>query len=143
MILVDANVLLYVVNADARQHEAALGWLDAALSGPEPVGFADTVMLGFLRLATHASVFPRPLSIDEACGVIESWLGSPSAVVAQPADAHADRICELLAHAGSGGNLVSDAHLAALAIEHDAVLATFDRDLMRFPGLRLELLGAQ
>lgn len=141
MRLLDANVLLYAVNEAAPLHERARGWLDDALRGPEPVAFAWTALLAFLRLATHPSVFPRPLTADPASDVVRVWLAQPAAVVLEPTDRHADILAGLLAEAGTAGNLVGDAHLAALAIEHRATIATFDADFGRFAGIRLERPG--
>ena len=88
MQLVDANVLLYAVDPDLPQHAPARGWLDGALAGAEPVGFAWIVLLAFLRLATHPGVFPRPLTVDEAAGVVELWLSQPPSVVVEPTGRH-------------------------------------------------------
>lgn len=138
MRLVDANVLLYAVNEAAPHHARARGWLDTALSGQEPVGFAWTVMLAFLRLATHRAVFPRALSVEEATSTIRTWIAQPPAILVDPTSRHVDVLAGLLVETGTAGNLVSDAHLAALAIEHDAVLVTFDADFGRFGGVRSE-----
>lgn len=136
MKLVDANVLLYAVNEDAPHHERSRRWLDAALSGADTVGFAWITMLAFLRLATRADLFPRPLSVAGAHDRIDAWLAAPPAVVLEPGPAHAARLRSLLETAGTGGNLVSDAHLAALAVEHRCEIVTFDRDFGRFPDVR-------
>ncbi|MGH3048597.1 MAG: type II toxin-antitoxin system VapC family toxin [Gaiellaceae bacterium] len=136
MQLVDANVLLYAVDPDLPQHEAARGWLGEALAALEPVGFAWVVLLAFLRLSTHAGVFPRPLQVDEATGVVERWLSQPPALVVQPTGRHLALLRGLLAGSGSAANLVNDAHLAALALEHDAEIVSFDRDFARFEGVR-------
>ena len=122
MRIVDANVLLYAVNETSPHHARARSWLDGALAGREPVGFAWTVLLAFLRLATHPAVFPRPLTVNEATEVVRAWLAQPPAVVVEPTPRHADLLAGLLAEAGTAANLVGDAHLAALALEHDAVL---------------------
>jgi len=136
MVVVDANVLLYAVDRDAAHHAAAHAWLDAALARPEPVGFAWIVVLAFLRLATNPAIFPRPLSEDEALGCVEAWLAHPGAVVVEPTPRHLGLLRGLLQAAGTAANLVNDAHLAALAVEHGAAVASFDRDFQRFSGLR-------
>ena len=136
MRLVDANVLLYSVNRQSEQHEVSRRWLDDALSGAAPVGFAWLVLLAFVRLATHRSVFPNPLDTATAITQVREWLASPSAQVLGPTPRHAEVLASLLDEVGIGGNLVNDAHLAALAIEHRAAIVSFDRDFERFPGVR-------
>jgi hypothetical protein len=136
--LVDANVLLYAVNEDAHHHEDARSWLDRALSGPEPVAFTWVVLLAFLRLSTRAGVFPRPLSVDEAVTTLSSWLARRTAVVVEPGPRHLERLQGLLRDSGSAGNLVNDAHLAAVALELRSVVVSFDRDVGRFDGVRRE-----
>jgi toxin-antitoxin system PIN domain toxin len=135
VVLVDANVLLHAANTQARQHEVARDWLSRALGGTEPVAFAWTVLLAFLRLSTHPAVFPRPLTPDQAAEVLEPWIGSQAAVVLQPTRRHLPLLRGLLARAGTAGNLVGDAHLAALALEHGATVVSFDRDFGRFEGV--------
>ena len=139
MRLVDANVLVYAVDSDVPEHATARRWLDSALGGGEPVGFAWVVLLAFLRVATHGAVFPRPLSLSEAAGVVELWLAQPPAVVVHPTGRHLSLLRGLLADTGTAANLVNDAHLAALAVEHGAELVSFDRDFQRFPGLKWSL----
>ena len=136
MNVVDANVLLYAINADAPRHETARGWLDAALAGQEPLGFAWTVLLAFARLSTRADLFPRPLSADNAFEVIEVWLAQPASIVVQPTPRHLAVLRGLLVPFGTAGNLVGDAHLAALAVEHGAEVVSFDHDFGRFAGVR-------
>ncbi len=136
MQIVDVNVLLYAVNEDAPNHAAARVWLDGALSNGEPVGFTWQVMLAFLRLTTKTGLFPSPLTIDEATDVVQDWLGRPLAVVVEPTARHLPLLLGLLSESGTGGNLVSDAHLAALALEHGAGLVSFDADFGRFAGVR-------
>jgi uncharacterized protein len=140
--LPDANVLLNAVDRDAIQHEQAKAWLEASLSGSESVGFAWTNLLAVIRVSTNPSVYDPPLSADQAIDLVQGWLASPPATVIEPARRHLDVLRALLTEAGSAGNLTSDAHLAALAIEHGATLATFDADFHRFSGLKLEYLGA-
>lgn len=136
MNLVDANVLLYAVNEADPKHSTAHTWLDRQLSGQGTVGFAWIVVLAFLRLSTRAGLFPRPLGITDSIGVVRSWLASPSAIVVHETPRHFDVLAELLEATGAGGNLATDAHLAALAIEHHADVVTFDSDFGRFPRLR-------
>ncbi len=141
MRIVDANVLIYAVNASAPQHAAASTWLDQALSESEPVGFPWVALLAFLRLTTRSGILPAPLSVDSAVAVVRAWLDQPSAYVAEPGPRHAEILGNLLIAAGSGGNLTTDAHLAAIALEFGAELWSFDADFRRFPGLALRQLG--
>jgi toxin-antitoxin system PIN domain toxin len=133
--LVDANVLLYAVNEDASHHDASRRWLDAALSGADTVGFAWVPLLAFLRLSTKVGLFPSPLTPDGAFDQIEAWLTAPPAVVLEPTREHARVVRRLIESVGVGANLVNDAHLAALAIEHRCEILSFDSDFARFPGV--------
>lgn len=135
MKLVDANVLLYAVNSDARHHQVSRRWLDEALSGSDTVAFAWVALLAFIRLSTKVGLFPSPLDIDGASNRVEAWLGAAPAVVVEPTVDHARVLRSLLAPIGVGGNLVNDAHLAALAIEHRCDIVTYDRDFGRFAGV--------
>jgi hypothetical protein len=134
--LVDANVLLYAVDEASQQHTVAKSWLERQLSGSETVAFAWTVLLAFVRLATNPRVFEHPLALEEALDLVDSWLDQPSSTVVHPTDRHSRLLRELLAELGTAGNLTSDAHLAALSIEHGAQLCSADRDFERFPGVR-------
>lgn len=136
MQIVDANVLLYAVNERADRHRQARAWVDGALSGGETVGFAWVVLLAFLRLSTHASVFERPLSAEQAAEIAEAWLAAPNAVVVGAGGRHLSLLSGFLRTAGTAGNIVNDAHLAALAVEHDAQIASYDGDFARFAGVR-------
>ncbi len=138
MKLVDANVLLYAVNRDARHHEAARRWLDGALSGADTVAFSWIALLAFVRLATKDSLFPSPLSVDAALDRVDAWLGAGPAVVVEPTVDHARIVRRLLQAVGVGGNLINDAHLAALAIEHRCDVVSFDNDFGRFPSVSWE-----
>jgi hypothetical protein len=137
VLLVDANVLMHAVNESAREHSAARDWLRRALAGQEAVAFAWTVALAFLRLSTHPAILPRPLTVTQATDVLGRWLDAPPAVIVEPTRRHLPLLRGLLEQAGTGGNLVGDAHLAALALEHGAAVASFDRDFARFDGVRL------
>ena len=136
MKLIDANLLLYAVNADAPLHAPARDWLNAVLSGTETVALTWSVLLAFLRLSTRAVVFSSPLSPEEAFEVIEAWLGQPCVTVVHPTERHAVVLRDLILGAGTAGNLTTDAHLAAIAIEHGAELCSCDNDFARFAGLR-------
>jgi toxin-antitoxin system PIN domain toxin len=139
--LVDANVLLYAVDETSTQHRHARSWLDSALNGEEPIGFSWTVVLAFLRLATHRAVFREPLSADDALATMGRWLAQRPASVVEPTSRHLDVLGGLLSESGTAGNLVNDAHLAALAIEYDAVIVSFDADFGRYRGVRREQPG--
>lgn len=141
MVIVDANVLLYAVNEDAPHHEVARRWLDEALAGASGVGFAWVVVLAFLRISTNPRIFPEPLSPDEALAQMEAWLAMPAAVVVDPAPRHLSVLAGLLTTSSTGTNVVTDAHLAALAIEVNGPVVSFDRDFARFDGLRHQLPG--
>jgi len=134
--IVDANVLLYAVNTDSVHHDGSRTWLDSALSGRESIGFAWTVILAFLRVSTSATIFDRPLSPAQAAATAEDWLAQPPAVVVEPTTRHPALLAGLLTTSGTAGNLVSDAHLATLALEHNAEIVTYDTDFARFDGLR-------
>lgn len=145
MILIDANLLLYAYDASSAQHAAARRWLETVLAKAEPVGWSWVTLLAFLRIATHPRALESPLSIQEAVGIVSEWLAQPNATLLPPGADHWDILSALLPAAQARGPLVMDAHLAALAREHGAVLATTDRGFARFPGLRwlnpLELAG--
>lgn len=132
----DLNLLMYAVDREAPDHARALEWWEASLSGSETVGLAWTVLLGFVRLTTNARVVRAPLGAAEALDHVDGWLAQPVTTVVEPTDRHARVLRDLLDRTGAAGNLVSDAHLAALAIEHGAELCSMDRDFGRFPGLR-------
>jgi toxin-antitoxin system PIN domain toxin len=141
VVIVDANVLLYAVDETAVHHEQSLAWLEDTLAGTEAIGLAWVVLLAFIRIATSPSIFPSPLTPDEATGQVEAWLGAPAAVVVEPTPRHVSLLRGLLRDAGTAGNLTGDAHLAALALEHGAGIASYDRDFARFQGVRHRLPG--
>jgi toxin-antitoxin system PIN domain toxin len=112
-------------------------WLEDVLSGTEPVGLAWPVLLAFLRLSTRAQVFANPLEPADAFVIVDGWLGQPCAIVLQPTDRHLAILRGLVEPLGTAGNITTDAHLAALAIEHGGEVCSADSDFRRFPGLRL------
>ena len=142
MKLPDANVLLYAVNEDARHHDEARRWLDDALSGQATVGFSWIVLLAFVRLSTKVGLFPSPLGLDEAMARVHAWLDAAPAGVLEPTVDHARIVHDLLQPLGVGGNLVNDAHLAALAVEHRGTIVSYDHDFARFEGVTWHLPGA-
>ncbi len=138
MKIVDLNVLLYAINENAVHHAAALRWWEEAVNGDEPVGLPWIVLLGFLRLAVNPAVFPHPLEAETAVRKVDTWLALEVARPLSEKDEHWDVLKPLLADSGTAGNLTTDAHLAALAISHGAVLVSFDNGFSRFKGLRWE-----
>ena len=137
----DANVLLYATDAASRHHARAREWIEGALSATESVGFAIVSLLAFIRIATNPRIMGAPLEVSEAFDQIEEWLAQPPATMLHPGRRHLGVWRELLESSGPAGNLTTDAHLAALAIEHGATVATFDADFHRFGGLKLEYMG--
>lgn len=106
------------------------------MNGTGSVGLPWIAILGFIRIATHSKILDNPLDVGGACGRVRSWLARPQTMLIHPGDRHADILFGLLEAAGTAGNLTTDAHLAALAIEHQAELHSTDADMARFPGLR-------
>lgn len=138
MILVDANLLVYAHVRSLPRHAAARAWLDDQLNGGSPVGLPWPSLLAFLRLATNPRLFARPESMASAWGQVAAWLDCNAVWVPAPGERHRSVLESLLASPGMHGNLVPDAHLAALAIEHGLRLCSTDGDFARFPGLRWE-----
>ena len=137
MIIVDVNVLIYAVDSDAPQHTRARRWLEQTLSGDTPVGLAWPVVLAFLRITTRAGILRSQLPVERAIEFIDEWLAQPYVTLISPGDAHWPILKNLILEAGSAGNLISDAHLAALALENGASIASADNDFRRFAGLKL------
>ena len=136
MILPDVNLLIHAYHAGSPVHARARAWWEETLSTPAPVGLPWAVVLGFIRIATHPGILRNPLGADVACQHAEAWLAQPQVIFLHPGERHAGILFDLLRHLGTAGNLTTDAHLAALAIEHQAELHSTDADFARFPGLR-------
>lgn len=136
MRLPDINVLVYAFRDAAPDHERYRAWVQTAFGGEEPVGLADIVLSGFVRVATHPRVFDPPASLDEAFGFARALREAPNAVWLAPGARHWMLFERLCREGSARGNLVSDAYLAALAIESGSELVTADRDFARFAGLR-------
>lgn len=135
MILLDANILLYAYDSASASHQEARSFLEARLSERPLVGFSWQSVIAFIRIGTNARIRQSPMSTTEASGHVRSWLSRPNVSLLEPGSRHWEILERLLVDAKVSGNLVSDAHLAALAIEHGATLMTSDRDFARFPGL--------
>lgn len=136
MIVPDINLLLYAYDSSSPFHGKAANWWQSCLSGAEPVGLLHVVVFGFVRISTNARAFQYPMTPAEAAGHVRSWLEQPPVQVLDPGPNHVRHTLEILEILGTAGNLVSDAQMAALAIDHDAVLHTADTDFVRFQGLR-------
>ena len=137
MKVVDLNVLLYAINGRAPEHGRARAWWEAALSGEEPIGLPWAVVVGFLRLSTHRSVFDAPLTIAQALQRVDRWLSVEHLSVISETGDHWTHLRRLL-ESGVAGNLVNDASLAAFAMSRNATLVSCDNDFARFSGLRWE-----
>ncbi len=135
MILLDANVLIYAIDADSPHHRPARRWLENALSGTRPVGLAWIVILAFLRLTTRPGILRKPLPPERAMAFVDEWLGQPSVGAVSPGQGHWAILRKLLRDSGTAGNLTSDAHLAAVALELGASVCSTDADFDRFPGV--------
>jgi toxin-antitoxin system PIN domain toxin len=136
MIAPDVNVLLYALREESERHDEFRGWLEGALNGSEPVALFEPVLASVFRIATHPSIYkpPTPRSTVEA--FLDTCLISPAAIAVRAETGHWELFRRLCAKADCRGNLVQDAYLAALALEHNCTYMTTDRDFSRFPGLR-------
>ena len=136
MILVDADILLYAEDQLSPRHAAARSWWDAQLSKDSPVCLCWTVLGAFIRIGTNPRVFEHPLSLDQAISRVQSWLDQPSVRIVRPTERHWTVFRKMLLEGQAVANLVTDAHLAALAVEHGCELSSTDSDFSRFPGIR-------
>jgi len=136
MILVDANILLYAYDKSAGSHDQARNWLERTFSNDEPLALCWQSITAFLRISTNPRAYAAPFSVREATRIVSEWLDHPAAVVLAPTSRHWRIFHELMEEGQACGSLVMDAHLAALSIEHGAILCTTDRDFSRFKGLQ-------
>lgn len=136
MILVDANLLLYAATPASPQNERARDWLDDQLNGTAAVGLPWQSLLAFLRIITNPRITTRVVTAEEAWRQVVQWIDNEPVWIPGPTGRHREVLGALLALPGVRGDLVPDAHLAALAIEHGLTLCTADRDFTHFPGLR-------
>lgn len=135
MIIPDVNLLIYAIDGDSAHRPVARTWLREVLSGTETVAFPWHSLLGFLRITTNARILATPIPSETALDIIDGWLSQPISTIVQPKHRHAAILRDLVASTGVAGDLVPDAHLAALAIEHGATLHSSDSDFGRFPAL--------
>lgn len=136
MILPDVNVLVHAHNADSKVHVSARDWWARALSGSEGVGLPWVTILGFIRITSHPRVCEKPAPVDELMAKVESWLMRPHVHILEPSDRHFEILKGLLLGLGTAGNLTTDAHLAALAMDRGYTLYSTDTDFHRFEDLR-------
>lgn len=138
MILLDANLLLYATISDFAQHPAARAWLDDRLNAPVRVGLPWPTLLAFLRISTNPRVFPRPLAMSEAWQRVVTWLDLHNVWTPEPTERHRELLDSFLTGNAGSSKLVSDAHLAAIAVSHGLVLCSTDGDFARFKPLQWE-----
>lgn len=137
MIIVDANILIYAYNSSMPQHAAARAWLENAFAGEEAIRFPWTVILAFLRLTTSGRVMPHPVSISRVAEIVDEWLSLPHVDILEAGSDHWKTLLTVVRESQSNGDIIMDAHLAALAIAHEATICTADRDFERFEGVKL------
>ena len=135
MIIPDVNLLVYAYDSTSPSHARASKWWASCLSGSTTVGISWVVALGFVRLWTNPRVFANPMPIDEAASHVESWLGRRIVTIVNPGPRHAELVFGFLRAEGKGGNLTTDAHLAALAVESRGVVYMAETDFLRFAGV--------
>jgi len=136
MILVDANLLLYAEDSLSEHHQAARTWWDAQLSGAEPVCLCWPVLTAFIRIGTNVRLHRRPLTLGEAVERVQSWFDQPCLRIIYPGEQHWAIFQVMLRDGKAIGSLVSGAHLAAMAVEHNCILQSTDVDFARFKGLK-------
>ena len=136
MLIPDINILVHAYNSDSPRHSAARSWWETTLRQPRPVGMPWATTLGFIRIMTNRGILENPMRVHDSLGRARKWLEHPRVQILTPGERHSEILFDLLARLGTAGNLTTDAHLAALAIEYQAELVSTDADFARFPGLR-------
>ena len=136
MIAPDVNVLLYAFRRESARHDDYRAWLESALNGAEPVALLEPVLAAVLRIGTHPKIYKVPAPLERVEAFIDACIEAPSAIRLRADQSHFDLFRDLCRRADCRGNLVQDAYLAALALEHNVTFATTDRDYSRFPRLR-------
>ena len=136
MILVDVNILLYAEDKFSPLNEMARKWWDEQLSGESPVCFCWEIISAFIRISTNRQIFKKPLTVSQAIKRVQSWIDQPCVCMINPTDSHWRIFQTMLQEGQATANLVADAHLAALAVEHGCLLYTTDSDFSRFPRLK-------
>lgn len=134
----DANILIYAYDENSEHHERAKRWLEKRLASPELFGLSWQSIAAFLRISTNTRIFALPFTLAEAIEIVEEWLARPQVKILLPTEKHWQIFSDLIIEGQTSGAMMSDAHLAALAIEHGATLATNDRDFVRFSKLKKE-----
>ena len=136
MILVDVNLLVYAHDESSKLHPQARLWWETQLNGSQLIGLSWVAVLGFIRLLTNPRIYQNPFSPPEILEIVRTWLEQPHVKIIHPSEQHFSRLAKLIEQVGTAGNLTTDAHLAALAIERGLILHTTDADFARFPGLK-------
>ena len=136
MIIPDINLLVYARNRDDVRYEAARSWWGNLLEGEENIGIPLAVSVGFIRLTTNSTVMSPPMTSEQAVSIVRSWLQKPHVMALDAGPVHFDHLQECLEAAGRAGRFVTDAHLAALSLDHDAEIHSTDQDFRMFPNVR-------
>lgn len=135
MFVVDVNLLIYAVNSDAAEHAIVRTWLETEINAGTPIGMPWVALLGFVRLSINPKILSQPLTLGQALGQVTEWLSLPNVSVMEPGIDHLTHFSTTCQTVNAGPNLITDAHLAAIAQEHGATIASCDTDFGRFPGL--------
>jgi len=136
MILLDVNLLVYAYDETSKHHPKARTWWENQLNGSQMIGLSWVALLGFIRLLTNPRIYQNPYSAPEILAIVGTWLEQPQVKIIHPSEQHFTLLAGLIRQIGTAGNLTTDAHLAALAIERGLILQTTDADFGRFSGLK-------